>query len=118
MHNCCASAASTTGCGVARPLAGSTKHPLPNLPERFQTPKEAPMPHLSEVPKHAPKHALTSVAHLHQRLDALLPEIAAGAAERERERQLPYDAIRQLAAAGLYTVRIPLAYGGPGGSVS
>ena len=76
------------------------------------------MPHLSEVPQHAPKHALTSVAHLHQRLDALRPEIAAGAAERERERQLPYDAIRQLAAAGLYTVRIPLAYGGPGGSVS
>ena len=41
-----------------------------------------------------------------------------GAAQRERERQLPHEAIAQLAAAGLYTVRIPPQYGGPGGTVS
>ncbi|WPO98021.1 acyl-CoA dehydrogenase family protein [Pseudomonas sp. HR96] len=62
--------------------------------------------------------AATSVADLHTRLDALLPQIAAGAAERERERQLPYEAIASLAAAGLYTARIPAQYGGPGATVS
>nr|WP_249342073.1 acyl-CoA dehydrogenase family protein [Pseudomonas sp. PCH44] len=31
---------------------------------------------------------------------------------------MPHEAIAQLAAAGLYTVRIPTRYGGPGGSVS
>jgi len=60
----------------------------------------------------------TDIAHLKARIVALLPAIGAGAAQRERERQLPHEAIAQLAAAGLYTVRIPTQYGGPGGSVS
>lgn len=51
------------------------------------------------------------------RIEALLPGIAEGAARRERERQLPFEAVRQLADAGLYTLRIPTRYGGPGGSV-
>jgi alkylation response protein AidB-like acyl-CoA dehydrogenase len=59
----------------------------------------------------------TSVAELKARVERLLPQIAAGAAQRERERQLPYEPIAQLARAGLYTVRIPTAYGGPGGTV-
>ncbi|MGG5292103.1 acyl-CoA dehydrogenase family protein [Pseudomonas shirazensis] len=67
------------------------------------------------LPAQAPA---TSVAALKARVSALLPAIAAGAAERERERRLPYAAIAELAAAGLYTVRIPQQYGGPGGSVS
>lgn len=61
--------------------------------------------------------AATSVAELKARIAALLPEIGAGSAERERERRLPFEAIARLAAAGLYTVRIPRRFGGPEGSV-
>lgn len=58
-----------------------------------------------------------SVQAVKDRIHALLPAIEAGAAARERDRQLPYEAVRQLADAGLYTLRIPVAQGGPGGSV-
>jgi alkylation response protein AidB-like acyl-CoA dehydrogenase len=54
---------------------------------------------------------------LRQRAAELLPEIAAGAAERERVRELPHAQIRALAANGLFTFRIPLEYGGAGASV-
>lgn len=60
---------------------------------------------------------MSTVTELSARLDALLPEIAKGAAERERHRQLPYEAVASLAKAGIYTTRIPAQYGGPGGSV-
>ncbi|MDF0729491.1 acyl-CoA dehydrogenase family protein [Pseudomonas entomophila] len=65
-----------------------------------------------------PQPPADSVETLRARIDALLPTIAAGAAERERERRLPFEAVAQLAAAGVYTVRIPRQYGGPGGTVS
>ncbi len=58
-----------------------------------------------------------SVADLQERAAQLLPEIAQGAADRERNRQLPYEQISQLAAAKLLTFRIPEAYGGSGSSV-
>ncbi len=58
-----------------------------------------------------------SVAQLLARAEQLLPAIAAGAAARERDRQLPYEAVAQIAQALLYTLRIPTRYGGPGGSV-
>ncbi|MFR0673325.1 acyl-CoA dehydrogenase family protein [Enterobacterales bacterium AW_CKDN230030176-1A_HGKHYDSX7] len=61
--------------------------------------------------------AAHDVAELTTRIEALLPAIGASAAQRERERQLPFDAIAQLAAAGVYTVRIPRRHGGPGGQV-
>lgn len=61
--------------------------------------------------------AAHDVAELTTRIEALLPAIGVGAAQRERERQLPFDAIAQLAAAGVYTVRIPRRHGGPGGQV-
>ncbi len=64
-----------------------------------------------------PKTPVTSVEELNRRADALLPQIAAGAAQRERDRQLPYDAVAQIASAGLFTTRIPTRYGGAGGSV-
>jgi len=57
------------------------------------------------------------VQALKDRLFALLPQIEAGAAARERDRELPYDAVRSLAQAGLFTLRIPASAGGPGGSV-
>lgn len=64
-----------------------------------------------------PKTPVTSVEELNRRADALLPQIAAGAAQRERDRQLPYDAVAQIASTGLFTTRIPTRYGGAGGSV-
>lgn len=57
-----------------------------------------------------------SVTELRERAAALLPQIAAGAAERERQRMLPYAWMRRIAEAGLYTWQIPTAHGGPGGS--
>jgi alkylation response protein AidB-like acyl-CoA dehydrogenase len=47
----------------------------------------------------------------------LLPELGEGAAARERDRVLPHDEIARIADAGLLTLRIPIANGGPGGSV-
>ncbi|QCI11827.1 acyl-CoA dehydrogenase [Pseudomonas putida] len=61
--------------------------------------------------------AVITVEELNARADRLLPQIAAGAAQRERERQLPFEAVAQIAAAGLFTTRIPTRYGGAGGSV-
>ncbi|KAF1010358.1 MAG: Dibenzothiophene desulfurization enzyme C [Pseudomonas fluorescens] len=58
-----------------------------------------------------------SVEELNARAARILPQIAAGAAQRERDRQLPYEAVAQIARAGLYTCRIPRRYGGAGGSV-
>ncbi|HYQ50425.1 MAG TPA: acyl-CoA dehydrogenase family protein, partial [Pseudomonas sp.] len=65
-----------------------------------------------------PQAPATSIAALKARIAALLPGIGEGAAQRERERQLPHEAVAQLAAAGVYTVRIPTQYGGPAGNVS
>ncbi len=59
----------------------------------------------------------TAVATLRERADRLLPEIAAGAAERERLRELPFTQIRQLATARLLTFRIPSEIGGAGSTV-
>ncbi|XVQ06639.1 acyl-CoA dehydrogenase family protein [Spirillospora sp. CA-255316] len=58
-----------------------------------------------------------SLDRLRHRAAELLPELAAGAADRERLRELPYEQIRTLAKAGLFTYRIPAAAGGPGASV-
>jgi alkylation response protein AidB-like acyl-CoA dehydrogenase len=64
-----------------------------------------------------PTPPVVTVAELNARADRILPQIAAGAAQRERERQLPYEAVAQIAKAGLFTVRIPKRFGGAGGSV-
>ncbi|QUW65178.1 acyl-CoA dehydrogenase family protein [Pseudomonas synxantha] len=64
-----------------------------------------------------PKPPVVTVAELNTRADRILPQIAAGAAQRERDRQLPYEAVAQIAQAGLFTVRIPKRFGGAGGSV-
>ncbi|HMN78436.1 MAG TPA: acyl-CoA dehydrogenase family protein [Burkholderiaceae bacterium] len=58
-----------------------------------------------------------SADELHARAAELLPQIAEGAAARERDRELPYRWIRRIAEAGLYTFRVPERFGGPGGSV-
>lgn len=63
------------------------------------------------------EHPVTSVAELNTRADRLLPDIGCGAAQRERDRLLPFEAVAQIAKAGLFTTRIPVRYGGSGGSV-
>nr|WP_145548739.1 acyl-CoA dehydrogenase family protein [Variovorax boronicumulans] len=59
----------------------------------------------------------TDAAVLFARAQALLPQVAEGAAARESARELPYALVRRIAEAGLLTFRIPKAYGGPGGSI-
>jgi alkylation response protein AidB-like acyl-CoA dehydrogenase len=56
-------------------------------------------------------------AELWARSGKILAHIAEGAAERESVRELPYDAMRQLAAARLGTWRVPVDAGGPGASI-
>ncbi|GAC66904.1 acyl-CoA dehydrogenase family protein [Gordonia soli] len=48
---------------------------------------------------------------------ALLGGIGAGAAARERNRQLPYEQIRQLADAGVGALRVPADHDGPGATI-
>lgn len=54
---------------------------------------------------------------LRARAQKVIADIAHGAADRERERRLPYEQIKQLASAKLLTFRIPKKYGGAEGSV-
>lgn len=77
-----------------------------------------PAAHTSHpAPPGQPLPPAGDVAVLRQRAQALLPQIAAHAAQREQTRTLPYDWAREVANAGLLTFRIPKRYGGPGGSV-
>jgi alkylation response protein AidB-like acyl-CoA dehydrogenase len=58
-----------------------------------------------------------SARELTRRADAWLAKVAAGAAARERERDMPYALIREFAANRLGTFRVPAEFGGPGASV-
>lgn len=53
-------------------------------------------------------------AALRERFAPLLGEIAAGAAERDRERRLPHAEVRALAEAGFTALTVPVAQGGHG----
>ncbi len=64
-----------------------------------------------------PPTASVTLEQLTARIERLLPDIGAGAAQRERERQLPYEAVAQIAATGLFAARIPRSHGGAGASV-
>lgn len=57
------------------------------------------------------------MGELQRRAVQVIADIGAGAAERERTRQLPYQQVRQVADAGLLTFRVPKSYGGPGATV-
>jgi alkylation response protein AidB-like acyl-CoA dehydrogenase len=52
------------------------------------------------------------------RLPELAAEIAKGAAKRDLDRELPFEAFDLFRKSGLSTIRIPVSLGGPGGSVS
>lgn len=58
-----------------------------------------------------------TLAELDRRAEKILPEIASGAVERDRNRTLPTREIRMIAEAGLLCRRVPAAWGGAGGSV-
>ncbi|MHC8381027.1 acyl-CoA dehydrogenase family protein [Pseudomonas sp. LB3P14] len=64
-----------------------------------------------------PERPVITVEQLNAQADELLPRIATGAAQRERDRELPFDAVAQIAQASFFTCRIPRRYGGSGGSV-
>lgn len=51
------------------------------------------------------------------RVPALVAEIAKGAAQRDLERELPFEAFRLFRESGLGALRVPVALGGPGGSI-
>ena len=59
-----------------------------------------------------------TVADLNERAGRLVAELAPGAADRERHRELPYAQIRRIADERLFTFRVPRAYGGPGSTVA
>lgn len=58
-----------------------------------------------------------SVRELQARAAEYLRKARVGAAERERNRELPHALMRELAALGLGTFRVPREYGGPGATV-
>lgn len=68
-------------------------------------------------PSGSPPDSQVTVALLTERAAQLLPKIAAGAAERERNRELPYEQVDSIAAAQLFAFRVPRKYGGAGSLV-
>ena len=51
------------------------------------------------------------------RLPGIVAELRRGDAAADRDRVLQYDAVEQLRASGVLGLRVPVRYGGPGGSV-
>ncbi|MEU8077931.1 acyl-CoA dehydrogenase family protein [Catellatospora citrea] len=64
-----------------------------------------------------PATAALSARVLHERAAPVLAQIRAGAADRERLRELPYDQVRAVAKAQLFAFRIPEEHDGAGASV-
>jgi alkylation response protein AidB-like acyl-CoA dehydrogenase len=58
------------------------------------------------------------LATLLARVPALAAEIAKGAAKRDLDRELPFEAFALFKTSGLGALRVPVAMGGPGGSVA
>ncbi len=52
-----------------------------------------------------------------QALQEILPRLAEDAARNERQRKLPYAGIELLRQAGVFTLRVPEAHGGAGGTL-
>ncbi|WP_404294356.1 acyl-CoA dehydrogenase family protein (plasmid) [Microvirga sp. RSM25] len=60
----------------------------------------------------------STLAELRGRVQPLADQIAAGAAQRDLDRELPFAAFAAFKASGLGALRIPVHLGGPGGSVA
>ncbi len=67
--------------------------------------------------KELPLRAGRSREELLSRIPALVAEIAKGASQRDLDRELPFEAFRLFRESGLSALRVPVALGGPGGSV-
>jgi alkylation response protein AidB-like acyl-CoA dehydrogenase len=69
----------------------------------------------------AHQRAATFVSPTREELLARIPdlvrEIAKGAAERDLNRELPFEAFRLFRESGLGALRVPVELGGPGGSI-
>ncbi|VVE08296.1 SfnB family sulfur acquisition oxidoreductase [Pandoraea iniqua] len=61
-------------------------------------------------------HRIASEAEALQVAATLADEFRTGAAERDRERRLPWDEIERYSASGLWAITVPKAYGGLGAS--
>jgi alkylation response protein AidB-like acyl-CoA dehydrogenase len=55
---------------------------------------------------------------IHAETAALAAELAAGAAARDRDRELPFFAFDRVKTARIGTLRVPARLGGPGGSIA
>lgn len=61
---------------------------------------------------------MTDTAHLLQSAADLVPDLAAGAADRDRDRLLPRAELDRLSAAGVLAITVPTSHGGAGGGAS
>ncbi len=59
-------------------------------------------------------HLIASDAEAIDAARALAARLAEGAAERDRERRLPYEEIDWFSQSGLWAITVPKAYGGAG----
>lgn len=57
-------------------------------------------------------------AYLHERFQTIFASIAEGAVRREIHRELPYAEVEALKAAGFGALRVPVAYGGSGATLT
>ncbi|MFJ2992084.1 SfnB family sulfur acquisition oxidoreductase [Pandoraea sp. NPDC087047] len=69
---------------------------------------------LPQAPRPVPR--IASEAQALQIAQTLAESFRTGAAQRDSERQLPWDEIEQYTASGLWAITIPKAYGGLGAS--
>ncbi len=73
--------------------------------------------HQAATDRSAPSGGPPSTDALRERFRPVLDAVAAGAARRERDRELPYQEVAALKAAGFGALRVPVEYGGSGVSL-
>jgi len=86
-------------------------------PPSIARPEDTAMIFPDDLPAAASAPAHPDDSALLQRFEAVFQRIAAGAIEREQQRELAYEPVAWLRAAGFGALRIPLAYGGLGASL-
>lgn len=89
----------------------SLRTAVPHDPTVNAVPTRPPLQVRPDVPGTA------DLTALRRRFAPIFERIAAGAADRDVQRTLPYEEIRELNAAGFATLRVPRSHGGPEVSV-
>ncbi len=91
----------------------SSLHALldPSAPATSAAAPASPTP--ARAPRGTPRR-ITTDAEAIAAAQRYAAQIAPGAVQRDRERQLPWDELDDFVATGLWTITIPRAYGGPG----